>query len=120
IANRRGIFARLRVVGPDDDAPSSAPSSAPPCAPSSAPPSAPSSAPPSAPSSAPPPAPPSALEQAFRSDDPAERLRLCVQALGDGRTPATLVATASACMEVNDLEAARRDLEAAVSAAPDW
>src|SRR5690606_41967476 len=60
------------------------------------------------------------LERAFRPADPAERLRLCVQALDDERSPGALVAAASACMEVNDLEAARRDLEEAVSAAPAW
>ncbi len=60
------------------------------------------------------------LPRAFRAADPAERLRLCVEALGDGRTPAALVATASACMEVNDLEAAARDLEEAVALAPGW
>lgn len=60
------------------------------------------------------------LPRAFRCSDPAERLALCVQALGAGRTPAALVATASACMEVNDLEAAARDLEEAVGLAPRW
>jgi len=60
------------------------------------------------------------LNRAFRADDPAERVRLCVQALDEERTPGALVATASACMEVNDLDAARRDLEEAVGLAPDW
>ena len=60
------------------------------------------------------------LPRAFRVTDPAERLSLCVEALGNGRTAATLVATASVCMEVNDLEAAARDLEEAIALAPRW
>ncbi len=60
------------------------------------------------------------LPRAFRVTDAAERLALCVQSLGAGRTPAALVATASVCMEVNDLEAAARDLEEAVGLAPRW
>jgi len=60
------------------------------------------------------------LPRAFRAADPAERLRLCVEALGGGRTPAALVATASVCMEVNDLAAAARDLDEAVALAPGW
>lgn len=60
------------------------------------------------------------LPRAFRVADPAERLALCVEALRSGRTPAALVATASACMEVNDVEAAARDLDEAVGLAPDW
>lgn len=60
------------------------------------------------------------LARAFRAADPAERLALCVQALGAGRTPAALVATASACMEVNDLDAAARDLDEALAQAPGW
>ena len=60
------------------------------------------------------------LPRAFRSSDPAERLALCVEALKGGRTPAALVATASACMEVNDLEAAARDLDEAIAQAPEW
>jgi tetratricopeptide (TPR) repeat protein len=51
---------------------------------------------------------------------PAERLALCVEALGGGRTPPALVATASACMEVNDLAAAARDLDEAIALAPGW
>jgi tetratricopeptide (TPR) repeat protein len=68
--------------------------------------------------------PPSAdqgrLALAFRSADPSERLALCVEALKHGRKAAALVATASACMEVNDLEAAARDLDEAIAQAPDW
>jgi tetratricopeptide (TPR) repeat protein len=60
------------------------------------------------------------LPRAFRSSDPGERLSLCVDALKSGRTPAALVATASACMEVNDLEAAARDLDEALGQAPQW
>lgn len=60
------------------------------------------------------------LPRAFRTPDPAARLALCVEALRAGRTAAALVATASACMEVNDLEAAARDLDEAIGLAPDW
>ena len=60
------------------------------------------------------------LPRAFRSADPAERLSLCVEALQAGRTAAALVATASACMEVNDLAAAARDLDDALAQAPRW
>jgi tetratricopeptide (TPR) repeat protein len=60
------------------------------------------------------------LPRAFRSPDPAERLALCVEALNSGRAPAALVATASACMEVNDFDAAARDLDEAIEKAPEW
>ena len=60
------------------------------------------------------------LPRAFRSADPSERLSLCVEALKSGRTAAALVATASACMEVNDLDSARRDLDEAIAQAPGW
>lgn len=60
------------------------------------------------------------LASAMRVDDPRERLARCVKALDEERTAATLVATASVCMEVNDLEAAGRDLDDAVALAPDW
>ncbi len=63
---------------------------------------------------------PARLAAAFRAADAASRLRLCVEALDAGRTPAALVATASACMEVNDLEGAARDLDEAIGLAPDW
>ena len=62
----------------------------------------------------------SPLALAFRSPDPAERLRSCVDALEAGRTASTLLATASVCMEVNDLDAAARDLDEAVGRAPAW
>jgi tetratricopeptide (TPR) repeat protein len=61
-----------------------------------------------------------ALVAAFRVHDPSERLALCVRALDEGRTPGALLATASVCMEVNDLEAAARDLDDAIAQAPDW
>ena len=60
------------------------------------------------------------LPRAFRVTDATERLSLCVAALAGGRTPATLVATASVCMEVNDLAAAARDLDEAIALAPQW
>lgn len=60
------------------------------------------------------------LPRAFRVADAAERLALCVEALAGGRTAPALVATASVCMEVNDLDAAARDLEEAVGLAPLW
>lgn len=60
------------------------------------------------------------LARAFRVADPAERLGLCVEALRHGRTAPALVATASACIEVNDLDAAARDLDEAVAKAPAW
>ncbi|HEX8028095.1 MAG TPA: tetratricopeptide repeat protein, partial [Vicinamibacterales bacterium] len=60
------------------------------------------------------------LARAFRAGSAAERLALCVDALGAGRTAAALVATASVCMEVNDLGGAARDLDEAIEQAPVW
>ncbi len=60
------------------------------------------------------------LAVAFRLPDAAARLAMCVDALTQGRTPAALVATASVCMEVNDLQAAARDLDEAIALAPHW
>jgi tetratricopeptide (TPR) repeat protein len=60
------------------------------------------------------------LPRAFRAGDASERLALCVEALQAGRTAPVLVATASVCMEVNDLEAAARDLDEAIAGAPQW
>jgi len=60
------------------------------------------------------------LPRAFREPDSAARLAICVEVLKEGRTAAALVATASACMEVNDLAAARRDLDEAIAQAPEW
>ena len=57
---------------------------------------------------------------AFREADPQRRLALCVEALGGSRTAPALVATASACMEVNDFTAAARDLDEALGLAPEW
>lgn len=60
------------------------------------------------------------LALAFRLDDPAARLEKCVEFLQSGRTAAALIATASACIEVNDYAAAARDLDDAVEQAPEW
>lgn len=60
------------------------------------------------------------LAMAFRLRDPAQRLAKCVEFMKAGRTPAALVATASVCIEVNDFEAAARDLDEAIAQAPDW
>jgi len=60
------------------------------------------------------------LAIAFRLKVPADRLARCVEFLKSGRTPAALVATASVCVEVNDLEAAARDLDEAIAQAPEW
>ena len=60
------------------------------------------------------------LARAFRLADAAERLAACVEYLKHGRTAPALVATASACMEVNDLAAAARDLDEAIAQAPEW
>jgi len=60
------------------------------------------------------------LAIAFRLGDPAERLECCVEFLETGRTAAALVATASVCVEVNDLDAAARDLDEALRLAPEW
>ncbi len=72
------------------------------------------------PAEAPSPKPQGPFPRAFRSRDPSERLALCVDALKAGRTPAALVATGSACMEVNDRDAAARDLDEAIAQAPQW
>jgi tetratricopeptide (TPR) repeat protein len=60
------------------------------------------------------------LARAFRQTDAAERLRQSVGVLDMGRTAAALVATASVCQEVNDLESAARDLDEAIALAPGW
>jgi tetratricopeptide (TPR) repeat protein len=62
----------------------------------------------------------SRLARAFRSPDPSERLRLCIEALNEHRTAPTLLAAASTAMEVNDLDAAARDLRDAIGLAPQW
>lgn len=67
------------------------------------------------------PEPPRAgLPEAFRSPDPARRLAEAGRALDDERTPARLLAMASVCMEVNDLDNAGDLLAEAAAAAPDW
>jgi tetratricopeptide (TPR) repeat protein len=60
------------------------------------------------------------LGDSMRTGDVRERLELCVRALDLERTAGALLATASACMEVNDLDAAARDLDEALGLAPDW
>ena len=60
------------------------------------------------------------LALAVRLPNSAERLAACVEFLKRGRTAPALVATASACMEVNDLDAAARDLDEALAQAPQW
>jgi len=60
------------------------------------------------------------LARAYREVDAAPRLAACVAMLNAERTAATLVATASVCMEVNDLDAAARDLDEAIRLAPEW
>ena len=60
------------------------------------------------------------LPAAFRSADPASRLAAAGRALDEARTPARLLALASACMEVNDLDNAGDLLAEAVAAAPGW
>ena len=60
------------------------------------------------------------LARAMRVADPRERLETCIRALDDERSAGALLATASACMEVNDLEAAARDLDEALQKAPEW
>jgi tetratricopeptide (TPR) repeat protein len=56
----------------------------------------------------------------MRAADSRERLRLCIQALDQSRSPGALLATASVSMEVNDLDSAGRDLDEALAAAPEW
>jgi tetratricopeptide (TPR) repeat protein len=45
---------------------------------------------------------------------------LCIEALDGDRTAPALLTAASTCMEVNDLDGAARDLDAALSLAPNW
>lgn len=59
------------------------------------------------------------LAAAFRGASPAARLEAAVRAVDEAGTPAHLLALASVCMEVNDLENARTRLDEAVAAAPD-
>jgi tetratricopeptide (TPR) repeat protein len=93
---RRGIFARLQVtIAPEGDGVDETPVEAPESVPGT-------------------------LARAFREADAAERLRRAVDALAHGRTAPALVATASVCQEVSDLESAARDLDEAIALAPDW
>jgi len=63
---------------------------------------------------------PGPLAAAFRATAPADRLTGVGRALDRARTPAHLVAMASVCMEVNDLDNAGDLLAEALTAAPDW
>ena len=60
------------------------------------------------------------MPQAFRATAPAERLTTAGRALDAARTPAHLLAMASVCMEVNDVDNAGDLLREAVAAAPGW
>jgi len=60
------------------------------------------------------------LAAAFRMPAPGDRLSQCIRVLEAGRTAPALVATASACQEVNDLDAAARELDEAIALAPAW
>ena len=60
------------------------------------------------------------LVAAVRAPSAEERLELCVKALDGARVPPALLMAASTCMEVNDLEAAARDLDEALRLAPAW
>lgn len=60
------------------------------------------------------------LAAAFCEEAAPDRLAACVAVLDGGRTAGALVATASVCQEVNDLESAARDLDEAIALAPDW
>lgn len=60
------------------------------------------------------------LALAFRLSNPEERLARCLDAMTAGRTPEALLATASVCVEVSDLDAAERDLDEAITKAPSW
>ena len=63
----------------------------------------------------------SALHAAFTTTDPAERLARCRRAVEASPGDAVaLTALGSACMEVQDLDAAQAALERAQAAAPDW
>ena len=96
ILQRRGIFAQVDVrIGSADSTSTDAPLEAPESVPGT-------------------------LARAFREADPGVRLRTAVDALAHGRDPAALVATASVCQEVNDLEGAARDLDEALGLASEW
>lgn len=63
---------------------------------------------------------PPALSEAMRLPTAEARLPALVACLNEGRTPPRLVAVASACQDVNDLDSAGRDLDEACRHAPDW
>jgi tetratricopeptide (TPR) repeat protein len=65
-------------------------------------------------------APAGALAAAFRDPSPATRLAVVGRALDEARTPPRLLAMASTCMEVNDLDNAEHLASDAVAAAPEW
>jgi tetratricopeptide (TPR) repeat protein len=60
------------------------------------------------------------LPLAFRDPSPAARLAAVGRALDEARTPARLLAMASACLEVNDVDNALAVAEEAVRTAPEW
>jgi tetratricopeptide (TPR) repeat protein len=66
------------------------------------------------------PSPLGALAAAFRDPAPAARLQAVGRALDAARTPPRLLAMASTCMEVNDLDNAEALAQDAVAAAPEW
>ncbi|MDP1570717.1 MAG: tetratricopeptide repeat protein [Vicinamibacterales bacterium] len=59
------------------------------------------------------------LPRAYRTDDAAARLRLCLEVLDRDRHAGTLVAAGSACVEAGDMDNAARLLDEAIAAAPD-
>lgn len=63
---------------------------------------------------------PDGFPAAFRAGDPATRLALAGAALDAARTPAHLVAMASACLEANDLDNAGALLGEARALVPAW
>jgi tetratricopeptide (TPR) repeat protein len=60
------------------------------------------------------------LAVAFRDTSPGARLVAVGQALDEARTPPRLLAMASTCMEINDLDSAAALADETVAAAPDW
>jgi tetratricopeptide (TPR) repeat protein len=68
----------------------------------------------------PPPAVVGPLPLAFRDPSPAARLSAVGQALDEARTPPRLLAMASTCLEVNDLDNAVAVANEAATVAPDW
>jgi Flp pilus assembly protein TadD len=62
----------------------------------------------------------SALGEALRVPTADGRLQALVSSLSEGRVPPRLLAVASVCQEVNDLDSAARDLDEACRQAPDW